>query len=279
MQRLNAAREEAARRPGDLQPALDVAMHTAGLGRLRHAYELYGEAIFLGPVDPRPRLRRGELLLQLREVPFAIAELEVAERLARSRRAAELEPRPDGSIRVSSIVFRIHFAMGLARYLEGDFARARDRFASALTGANQADEAATAALWHYLAERDTPTVQASLALIPPQLRTSVEHTLEYRLLVEGPAPAGWGSGEPSRPSSDSEALQWFVQGLTFLTRGQSDSAREMFRALLGWPDWAHPAVLVAEKELQRLSGDPLPPGGLGLSDREQVGASHQGLAQ
>jgi hypothetical protein len=279
VQRLNAAREEAARRPGDLQPALDVAMHTAGLGRLRHAYELYGDAIFLGPVDPRPRLRRGELLLQLREVPFAIAELEVAERLVRSRTAAELEPQPDGSIRVSSIVFRIHFALGLARYLEGDFARARDRFASALTGANQAEEAATATLWHSLADREAPTVQASLALIPPQLRSSVEHTLEYRLLVEGPAPAGWGSGEPSPPANDPEALQWLVQGLAFLRQGQSEAARDLFRVLLRWPNWAHPAVLVAEKEVQRLSGDPLPPGRLGLSDGEQIGAPHQGLPQ
>ena len=202
VQRLNAAREDAARRPGNFQPALDVAGHTAGLGRLRQAYELYGEAMLLEPLDPRPRLRRGELLLQLRELMAAREELVVAERLARTRPRAELEPLPDGSVQVRSIV---------------------------LLSVNE--------------------------------------------------PGGWSLPDNARPADETEALYWYAQGLLLLWSGQAESASRLFRAVLRLPDWTRPAVTGAEKELERLSGQPLLPDRLGFANREQVAVPHQRLHQ
>jgi hypothetical protein len=102
---------------------------------------------------------------------------------------------------------------------------------------------------------------------------------EYRVLMEMRVPDPVPFETVARPSTATEAALRFARGLALLESGQEDPARELFRSVLRWPDWANPVVLGAEMEVRRLSDQPLPPGRFGVTDRQQMPVPDQRLAQ
>jgi tetratricopeptide (TPR) repeat protein len=122
---------------------------TAYLGRYREAVAIYTEAIARSPGEPRLLRHRGHRYITLRDLPRAIGDLELAASLIAGS-ADEVEP--DGlpnvfGIPTSTLHTNVHYHLGLARYLAGDYAGARRAFLDGLEAATNPDMRCALGYW------------------------------------------------------------------------------------------------------------------------------------
>jgi hypothetical protein len=139
--KLAEARAAVEARPDDPDALLWLGRRTAYLGRYREAIEIFSRGASRFPRDARFLRHRGHRHLSLRRFDLAAADLEAAARLVAGRPD---EVEPDGlpnaaGIPTSTLHSNIWYHLGLARYLQGDFAAALPALAVASGPAAAAD--------------------------------------------------------------------------------------------------------------------------------------------
>ncbi|MCR9247642.1 MAG: hypothetical protein NXI31_21665 [bacterium] len=250
---LATARAELAQRPRDRGAAIWVGRRLGYLARYREAIAVYTRALAHHPRDPYLLRHRGHRHISLRQLDRAIADLELAARQCRH------EPdcvEPDGLPTPgrpphSSLHFNVHYHLGLAHFLNADFAAAERAWLDCLAVCDD-DESRVAVshwLWSVRMRRDDPAgAQAVVAALGEELDV-VENTSYLRLcrLYAGRLPrtelvAGGGSA--------GAALAFGLAHHELVTGDESAALRQL-DALARRPGWAAFGVIAAEAELSR----------------------------
>ncbi len=122
---------------------------TAYLGKYREAIEIYTKGIERFPGEARLFRHRGHRYISVRELDRAIGDLELAASLVAGT-PDQIEP--DGlpnarGIPTSTLHTNIHYHLGLARYLRGDFAGARRAYSEGLEAAANPDMRSAMSYW------------------------------------------------------------------------------------------------------------------------------------
>jgi tetratricopeptide (TPR) repeat protein len=131
---LARARSEHDAAPADAERIIWLGRRLGYLGRHREAVDAFTRGIALHPDDARLLRHRGHRYITLRDFARAEADLERAAELVRGRPD---EVEPDGApnrvgIPTSTLQSNVWYHLGLARYLQGDFAGALDAYREAM---------------------------------------------------------------------------------------------------------------------------------------------------
>jgi tetratricopeptide (TPR) repeat protein len=239
------------RTSADLDAAIWVGRRRAYLGRYRDAIAHYTAALQRWPDAPELLRHRGHRHLTVREFDRAVADLQRAAELVRGQ-PDRVEPDGlpvPGRPPHSTLQFNIHYHLGLAQFVRGDFAAAARAWSDCLdvAGNHEAQVAVRHWLWSvHMRLGDRDRAAAAVAPVHPDLdvienRSYLELCLLYRNGTRPVERAGGSSGA---------ALQF---GLAHheLVRGDPAAARRAFAALAASPEWAAFGVIAAEAELAR----------------------------
>ncbi len=132
-----------------------LGRRTAYLGKYRNALAIFSKGIKQFPEDARMYRHRGHRFITLRLFKQAISDFERASQLV-YRKSDEIEPdgfpNPSG-IPISSLHSNIFYHLGLAYYLDGDYAKANLAYRHCLEISDNDDKIVSTAHWIYMTLR------------------------------------------------------------------------------------------------------------------------------
>jgi hypothetical protein len=259
-QRIRLARDRADKQPYDLGIALDLARATAGMGRLRDAVGVLTDASGVHPTDPRIYQRRGELLLWLRELDLAIADLQRAGRLTIGKPVLPgTAESPLGERSVTTLQYRTAFLLGGALYCQARYSAAREAFTEALAWAITADERSEALLWLFFSVRRIDSgAEAPSVLDAVQDRWAIgtrRREIELLLAYKGRLPSDSIVVRALAAANEDRAL--YSYGLAYylsLLPSRREEAETWLEHARTAKSWTTLAYLAAEADLARLRG-------------------------
>lgn len=256
---LEAARAAFEADPDDATSLVWVGRRLGYLGRHAEAIEAFTEGVERFHGDARFLRHRGHRRISLRQLDEAITDLEAG--LA----SVEGQPdqvEPDGlpnarNQPTSTLQTNLWYHLGLARYLEGDWAGARDAYQACFELAANPDMQVAAAYWLVLSlERlgERESARAVLDGIGTDLDI-IENDDYHQLLLlfrgEADAEALLARNEPGTLGFSSTG---YGVGAWHLVNGRADAAYEVFREVVAGPGWSAFGYLAAEAELARTAG-------------------------
>lgn len=254
---LKTARIEHHLAPNSLTARLLLGRRTAEMGRIREAVGLFEQALWLAPADPRPSRWRGEMLLRLRNLGPAQADLRHAVRQSEARPLFDLEYGPEGDVVAIPLLHTSSFYLGVAHYVRGQYPAAHEAFQTALASAATADDVILTALWLYFTVRRLDRMDEAAEILSPLTRTIQvghrHHELRLLLAYKGDYPADSIQHGLFHPASEAErAVYGYGLGYAMAARGQLDDAAQAYTMVLrGW-DWSNIYYLAAEAELAEM---------------------------
>ena len=249
---LAAARQAAAAAPGR-DASIWVARRLGYLGRYREAIAVLDEALAAHPGDAFLLRHRGHRWITLREFGRAAWDLE------RAARACRLEPdvvEPDGQPVEgrpphSTLHYNVHYHLGLALFLAGDFELAERAWLRclAVVGNDESRVAVTHWLWCVRMRLGDRAGAAAVVATIGETMDVQENRSYHELCLLYAGKRQRGDLQP-RPGSAGSALAF---GLAHhaLVAGARVDARRQFEAIvqdMGWSAFGHVA---AEVELAR----------------------------
>lgn len=251
--RLAEAELELASRPDARDAWIWVGRRLGYLGRYRDAIDVFGRALERWPGDAFLLRHRGHRWISVREFGRAVVDLT---RAAEACRTTPDEVEPDGLPVAgrpphSSLHFNVHYHLGLAHFLLGDFAAAERAWLDCLACSDD-DESRVAVshwLWSVRMRRGDP---AGAGAVVQWVRPDVDvvENVAYRdlcLLYRGALePAALAAGDGSSGAAARFGLAHYR-----LVTGDAAAARSEFEALAADPGWAAFGVIAAEAELAR----------------------------
>jgi tetratricopeptide (TPR) repeat protein len=266
---LDSARRALAASPASADAAVWVARRLGYLGRYQEAVAALDSAIARHPADPRLYRHRGHRLITLRQFGRAAADLERAAALVRGR-PDEVEPDGQPNARgvpVGTLQSNVWYHLALARYLQGDWARAAAAAREGMRFADAPDRLVSQAYWLYLAlmrQGRRGEARAVLARVPAGLDV-IENGSYYGLLrlyrgdpaAAAALPAAWarplggpGAGGPALASPTDLASAYGV-AMWHELAGRAAEAAAVRRALLASGQWASFGYVAAEADAAR----------------------------
>ena len=263
-QRLAEAQQAYQRTPNNPDSLIWLGRRTAYLGRYREAIVIFGEGIEKHPRDARMYRHRGHRFITVRELARAIADFERADSLVRGKPD---EVEPDGipnalGTPTSTLHSNIRYHLGLAYYLQGNFAKAVElytRDVAAARAAGNADMLVASSHWLYMALRRSGQAAEAARVLEPITRelSVIENGSYHRLLLMYKGLLAADSVLPRKP--DGETDFGTVEGVTVgygvanwhLYNGRAEQAAAMFARILESPQWAAFGFLAAEAEVAR----------------------------
>ena len=251
------------------------------MGRLREAVGIYTRVAAVHFTDPRLYRERGEVLLRLRQLDAAIADLRKAGILAIGK-GPILEDPPKGNapargrpgeiavtrsrrpptareIAVTSTQYQSFFLQGIALYCKGDYGAAYKVMAEAATIALTAEDRAQAMLWLFFALRrvgDGSDSKDVLALVQPSWIGN-SHTPEIDLLRAFKGELSSDSIQARAGLLHDEDGALYSYGVAFLLMLQPqrrEDAELWLQQVRRGANWPALSYLVAEADLARLRG-------------------------
>lgn len=250
---LEAARAELAASPTDRDAAIWVARRLGYLGRFREAIDVLDVALARHPDDPFVLRHRGHRWITLREFDRAAADLGAAAAACR-REPDQVEPdgRPTpGRPPHSSLHYNVHYHLGLAHFLRGDFALAERAWLDCLAVVSNDESRVAVTHWLWSARMRRGDAAGAAAVVAP-IRADldvVENRGYHQLCL-------FYAGKLSRdqivlPTGSARAALGFGLAHHALVTGDRDAARNQLEALAANPGWTAFGVIAAEAELAR----------------------------
>jgi tetratricopeptide (TPR) repeat protein len=240
--------------PSDAEALIWLGRRLAYLGQYRAAIDVFGEGIAKHPRDPRFYRHRGHRFITTRQINRAIADLETAAELMRSRPD---EVEPDGqpneyNIPVSTLQTNVWYHLALGHYLRHDFASAVPVWRRAVDAATNDDMLVASADWLYMtlrrAGRDVEAA-ALLERITPDMRILENRAYHRRLLMY----KGLLSPDSVMPANTDDPVQLATYGYGvanwYLYNGDRFTAETLFRRIVQGGNWAAFGFIAAEAEL------------------------------
>ena len=254
---LKKAEIEHGKNPDDPDATIWLGRRLAYLGRYRDAIETYSEGIEKHPDDARMYRHRGHRYLTVREIAKAIADFTRAAQLVAGK-PDQIEPdgQPNArNIPTSTLQSNIHYHLGLAHYLAGDYAKAADAYAKCMTVAKNPDMLVATTYWAYLtAARQGKSAEAAKLLQPITADMAIiENTSYHRLLRVFKGELTPESVlAPDAAGLDTVTTKYGLAAW-HLAHGRHDQARALLRDIVdGVPQqWPAFGYIAAEADLSR----------------------------
>ena len=253
------AREAYDADPDDADAIIWLGRRTAYLGLYRDAIDVFTEGIEKHPDDARMYRHRGHRWISVREFDRAIEDFSRAVELIRGQ-ADEVEPdgQPNArNIPTSTLQSNIHYHLGLAHYLAGDFERALESYRNYMAVTSNPDQLVAISHWWYMALRRLGRdAEAATVLEPITADLDViENTSYHRALLmykgELDADELW---DPASQDPSGVAVAYGVANWHFYN-GRRDQGVQAFLRILEGSGWAGFGYLAAEAEMARLEAD------------------------
>ncbi len=254
---LAAARAAFESAPDDPDALIWVARRLGYLWRYREAVALLGEGIARWPDNPKLYRHRGHRRITLRDFPGAEADLERAAMLMAGR-PNEIEPdgRPNAAgIPRTSLLYNIHYHLGLARYLQDDDDAALAAFADARAVADNDDEVVAVTDWTWMALMRAGAREEAAGLlqaIRPDMELLENDSYHRRLLMYKGVLAPGSLFNPEHADPTDLATQGYGVGNYYLVHGDPARAKAVFEQILTGTGWNTFGYIAAEADLQRM---------------------------
>ena len=246
--------------PADVEAAIWYGRRLAYLGRYEDAVRIYGAALVGAPEEPKLLRHRGHRWITLRRFDSAVRDLARAAALTDGRPD---EVEPDGApnaagIPTSTLKSNIWYHLALARYLQGDFARAGTAWMRCLHFAKNDDMLCATTHWLYMSLRRLGHAGAAQAVLRPiHADMTIRENFAYHellLMYKGERTPeevlGGDGGSDSVPGLEFATRGYGVANW-YLYNGDEERALAMFQRIVdetSWPAFGH---IAAEAELAR----------------------------
>ncbi len=250
---LAQARADYEKNPGAADAIIWLGRRTAYLGHFREAIAIFSDGIRRHPGDARLYRHRGHRYLTVRQLDRAIADFEKAAALIAGQ-PDQVEPdgQPNAqNIPTSTLQSNIWYHLGLAHYLQGEFAKSAEAFSKCLQVARNDDNLVAASNWLYLAlarQGRSAEAQEVLAPIHKDLKVIENHAYHTLLRMHQGEIAPQAVLASAQDDLDRATLGYGV-GAWHLLRGDRAQAEKIFRNIVNGPLWPAFGHLAAEADL------------------------------
>jgi len=245
------------RDPANAEAAIWLGRRLGYLNRFRDAIDVYSRGIARHPNEARLYRHRGHRYITIRKFDLAVADLRKASQLVAGKRD---EIEPDGApnkagIPRSTLQSNIWYHLGLAYYLQGDFAHALDAYRDGMKVSTVNDDMLVATSdWLYMTLRRLKRdAEARQVLEPIKEQMDVIENMAYhqRLLMY----KGVRSPESVLNLNTADDVQIATQGYGvgnwYLVNGDKTKARQIFEKVVAGRAWPAFGFVAAEADLKR----------------------------
>ena len=256
---LAEARANQAANPDDPDALIWVARRLGYLWRFNEAIDVLDEGVARWPDDARIYRHRGHRYITVRDFPRAQADFEKAAQLIAGKPdeiAPDGAPNPAGIPR-TTLAYNIWYHLGLAHYLQGNYAQALDAYQELLkTSAADNDDSIVAVtdwMWMSLMRLGRKDEAAALLeKVTPQMDILENDSYHRRLLMYKGLESADTLLSPESSDTTDIATQGYGVANYYLVNGETEKAKAVLARILegqGWPAFGY---IAAEADMQRL---------------------------
>jgi tetratricopeptide (TPR) repeat protein len=255
--RLAEAEANLKKAPQDPDTLIWAGRRLAYLNRFDEAIAKYTEGIGRFPKDARFYRHRGHRYITLRKYKEAIADLSTAAGLVKNRRD---ETEPDGlpnarNIPTSTLNSNIYYHLGLAYYLQGDFARALHAYRECMKFSANPDMLVATSHWLYMTLRRLGREREAVKVLTPVKAEMdiIENGDYHRLLLmhKGQITPETLLAEATKGGALSSATIGYGVGNWYFYNNQREQAHKIWQSVTAGTQCNAFAYIAAEAELAR----------------------------
>ena len=254
---LAQAEQTLAANPKDAEAIIWVGRRLGYLWRFNDAIAMFTKGIELHPDNPKFYRHRGHRYITIRQFAKAQADFERAAQLVKGK-PDEIEPdgapNPAGKPR-STLQFNIWYHLGLAYYLQGNYAKAYDAYVECMKVSNNDDSVAATSDWMWMTlmrlnrKAEAATV---LARITPKMDILENGSYHRRLLMYKGVEQPEALLDTAKADDTTIATQGYGVGNYYYVTGNLAKAREVFQKVTSGGGWNAFGYIAAEADLQRM---------------------------
>jgi tetratricopeptide (TPR) repeat protein len=254
---LAQAEKALAANPKDAEAIIWVGRRLGYLWRFNDAIAMFSKGIALHPDNPKLYRHRGHRYITIRQFDKAIADFEKAAQLVKGK-PDEIEPdgapNPAGKPR-STLQFNIWYHLGLAHYLQGNYARAYDAYVECMKVSNNDDSITATSDWMWMTlMRLNRKAEAAKVLerITPKMDILENGSYHRRLLMYKGLEKPETLLDTAKADDTTIATQGYGVGNYYYVTGNTAKAREVFEKVVTGGGWNAFGYIAAETDLQRI---------------------------
>lgn len=255
--KLDTARKQYLQDSTNADKLIWLGRRLAYVGRYQDAIAFFTKGIERFPKDARMLRHRGHRYLSLRCVDKAIADFEAAAKLVKGKPD---EVEPDGlpnaqNIPTSTLQTNIYYHLGLAHYLQKNYAAAEKAYQQCLKLSKNPDMYVATAYWQYLTLRHQQkdkaaakllnTIKPHMPLIENEDYYALLQLFQQKPLIKDPADMLEQKKELSMVSYG------YGLGEYCWLSGQTDFAKAVWQTVLQSSQWSAFGYLAATVALMR----------------------------
>jgi tetratricopeptide (TPR) repeat protein len=254
---LAQAEKTLAANPKDAEAIIWAGRRLGYLWRFNDAIAMFTKGIELHPDNPKLYRHRGHRYITVRQFAKAQADFEKAAQLVKGK-PDEIEPdgapNPAGKPR-GTLQFNIWYHLGLAYYLQGNYAKAYDAYVECMKVSNNDDAITATSDWMWMTlMRLNRTAEAAKVLerITPKMDILENGSYHRRLLMYKGLEKPEALLDTAKADDTTIATQGYGVGNYYFVTGNVAKAREVFQEVASGGGWNAFGYIAAEADLQRI---------------------------
>lgn len=254
---LAQAEKALAANPKDPEALIWVGRRQGYLWQYQAAIATFTKGIAMYPDNPKFYRHRGHRYITVRDFARAQADFEKAAALIKGR-PDEIEPdgapNPAGKPR-STLQFNIWYHLGLAYYLQGNYAKAHDAYVECMKVSDNDDSVTATGDWMWMTlMRLNRKADAAKVLerIQPKMDILENGSYHRRLLMYKGVEKPEALLDTAKADDTTIATQGYGVGNYYFVTGDTAKAREVFQKVTSGGGWNAFGYIAAEADLQRM---------------------------
>jgi tetratricopeptide (TPR) repeat protein len=254
---LAQAEKTLAANPKDPEAIIWVGRRLGYLWRYNDAIAMFTRGIEMYPDNPKFYRHRGHRYITIRQFAKAQADFEKAAQLIKGK-PDEIEPdgapNPYGKPR-STLQFNIWYHLGLAYYLQGNYAKAYDAYVECMKVSNNDDSVTATSDWMWMTlMRLNRKADAAKVLERITAKMDILENGSYhrRLLMYKGLEKPEALLDTAKADDTTIATQGYGVGNYYYVTGNTAKAREVFQKVTSGGGWNEFGYIAAEADLHRM---------------------------